>query len=57
MVTEALAVGVITPFMIWVATRDRALTPLERAGVWTIVAGTLLVDGTLLYRWWNSQRS
>lgn len=49
--TEALAVFAVTPFMIWLATRQRELSKVERAGIWAILAGTLIVDGTLLYRW------
>lgn len=54
--TEALAVVVIAPFLGYVATRPRELTTFERVGIWGIVAGTLLVDGFLLYRWWSSTR-
>lgn len=49
--TEALAVLGIAPFLLWLATRDRALTPAERAGLWVLFGGTLIVDGTLLYGW------
>lgn len=56
MVTEAIAVFAITPFLGWVATRDRPLTRPERAGLWAIVGGTLVVDGILLYRWWSERQ-
>lgn len=49
--TEAVAILGIAPFLLWLATRDRALTPPERAGLWVLFGGTLIVDGTLLYRW------
>jgi hypothetical protein len=50
-VTEALAVFTIVPFLGWVATRDRPLNTVEQVALWAMVAGTLAVDGTLLYRW------
>jgi hypothetical protein len=56
MLTEALAVGVVTPFLAWVATRARPLNTTEKVGLWTVVGGTLVVDGVLLYRWWTQRQ-
>jgi hypothetical protein len=50
-ITEAVAVLGVAPFLVWLATRERPLTPNERAGLWVLFGATLIVDGTLLYRW------
>lgn len=50
-VTQALSVLVLAPFLIYLATRKRELKPWERNGL--IVAGVacIVVDGWLLYRY------
>lgn len=54
--TEAIAVFVFVPFLAYLATRRRELTKLERWGLWGMVAGTIAVDGSLLYRWVTRSR-
>jgi len=48
-VTEAVAVFAIAPFMFWLATKKQ-LPPWARGTSLAIAAGTLLVDGWLLTR-------
>ena len=48
--TEALALIVVAPFSLWLATR-KDLPPLARVTAGAIGVGTLLVDGALLLQW------
>lgn len=48
-VTEAIAVFAVVPFMFWLATK-RELPTWARGTSLAIAAGTLLVDGWLLTR-------
>jgi hypothetical protein len=45
---EAIAVGLLVPFNLWLASRKRVLTDRESAGLIMVAAGTLVVDGLLL---------
>ena len=49
-VTEALAVFAVAPTLAIIATRDRPLNRTEKTLLWVIVAGSVLVDGWLIYR-------
>lgn len=47
-VSEALALAVVAPFMVYVAVTAR--DPSVRAAAAAVAVGTVLVDGWLLYR-------
>jgi hypothetical protein len=49
-VTEAVAVFAVTPFMFWLGTK-KELPTWARGTSLAIAAGTLLIDGWLLVRW------
>jgi hypothetical protein len=53
---EALAVLAVAPFLLWTASRSRALNPAEKAGLAVVGVGTLAVDGYLLYRYLKVSR-
>lgn len=48
--TEAIALVVVAPFMLWLS-RRRELEPWARRTALTIGVGTLLIDGYLLSRY------
>lgn len=50
-VSEALALVVGVPMLLWIGTRKRELTSLEKAGLLTLALGTVVVDGALLAKW------
>jgi hypothetical protein len=47
---ESLALAVLVPLTLWVATRPRELSPLERAALVTGAIVSVVIDGALLYR-------
>lgn len=49
-VTEVIAVFGVAPTLAYMATRDRPLNPTEKTLLWAIVAGSVAVDGWLIYR-------
>ncbi len=49
--SETLAMVVGLPLLVWIATRQRALTNPERLAVGVLAFGTLLVDGSLVTKW------
>ena len=53
---ETLALFVVAPFLLYVATRDRKLTSVEKGLVATAAIGTLVVDGWLLHAFRNAPR-
>jgi len=53
---ETVALVAVTPFLLWVATRDRPLTRTEKVLLGTVVIGTVAVDGWLLYRFTRRRR-
>lgn len=48
--TEAISVLLMAPFFVWLATRNRPLTEAEKRLLLTAAAGSVIVDGWLLYR-------
>lgn len=52
-VTEAAALLVVAPFMVWLATQ-RELPPPARVLAGGIAAATVIVDGGLLFRYLSS---
>ena len=48
--TEAVALWVGAPFMLWLATRERRLSTGERTALAAFAVGTILVDGYLWSR-------
>lgn len=46
--TELASVVLGVPLMLWVATRNRPLLPEEKAGLFALAGGALIVD-TMLY--------
>lgn len=55
-VTEAIAVVAIAPTLAWIATRKRPLNTTEKALLWAMFAGTIAVDGWLVYRFLSGQQ-
>lgn len=53
--TEAIAVFAIAPFLVWAASRDRKLNNVEKGLLVATAAGTVIVDGWLLHRFWRQQ--
>lgn len=46
---ESLALALLVPLTIWVATRKRELSSFERGALITSALVSIVVDGTLLY--------
>ena len=55
--SEALAVLVVAPFLLYAATRERQLTPVEKGLLVTAAIGTFVVDGWLLSRYAQSAQA
>lgn len=47
---EAMALAVLVPLTLWVATRSRELSRLERVALVTGAITSIVIDGVLLYR-------
>ena len=52
--SELVALALVVPFGIWLSTRDRKLTAVERAALVALSIGTLAVDGYLYQRYARS---
>lgn len=49
--SEAAAVALVAPFLIYAGTRKRPLTPTEKKGLVAVGVMTLIVDGYLLNKY------
>ena len=54
--TEGLAVAVFAPVSLWIATRQRKLTIVEKLTLGALALGTLAVDGHLYSRYSEAER-
>ena len=55
-VGEAAALVLVAPFMVWIAARRELPVGARLLGL-GIAAGTLIVDGGLLIRWWSARNA
>ena len=55
-VAEAIALLAVAPFILYAATRDRELKPVEKGLLATAAIGTFVVDSWLLYRFTREPR-
>ena len=52
-VSEAIAVLVVVPWLIWIVWK-KELSDIDRLFLLVLAIGTLLVDGYLLIKWYES---
>lgn len=55
--TEAFALFIGAPFLLWAATRNRPLSKQERFGLGALAVGTIAVDGWLWNRYSQAKKN